>query len=351
MVPFAGYSMPIQFPLGILQEHRHTRDKVGLFDVSHMGQIVLKGTAAARYLEKLVCSDIQCLHEGCIRYTALTNQNGGIIDDLMVSRLENSLVLIVNAARKEVDYHHIQKNIGDNVDLTYLKNRALIALQGPLTSKVLKRFSNKAATMDFMTISKLKLDGVNCIITRSGYTGEDGYEISIPGDLAEDITKLFLEQEEVQPCGLGARDSLRLEAGFCLYGTDIDENTTPIEANLSWIIGKTRQDDKLFPGAPTIIKQIVYGPTKRRVGILPVGRAPARAGTIVTDLKNNAIGKVTSGGFSPSLSAPIAMGYIKTKFTNPGSHVGLMIRGREVKAIVTPLPFIAHNYFNSKKGI
>jgi aminomethyltransferase len=352
MVPFAGYEMPVQYPLGILKEHLHTREKAGLFDVSHMGQAFLIGpdhdtTAAA--LEALVPADIANLKPGQQRYSQLLNDDGGIVDDLMVTRSQSadddgSLMLVVNASRKEIDYAHIAARLPDDVRLEPMPERALLALQGPSAKDVMAKLSDVAAGLPFMGASSGRIGEFDCHISRSGYTGEDGFEISVAAAKAEKLARLLLAQQGVQPIGLGARDSLRLEAGLCLYGHDIDETTSPIEAGLAWSIQKRRREQGGFPGAARIQEELANGPKRRRVGIKPDGRAPAREGTDILALLGDKLGVVTSGGFGPSVNGPVAMGYVKASYAEPGKPVNLMVRGKALSASVAPLPFVSHRY-------
>jgi aminomethyltransferase len=352
MVPFAGYEMPVQYPLGILKEHLHTRDKAGLFDVSHMGQALLVGpdhetTAAA--LEALVPADIANLNPGQQRYSQLLNDDGGIIDDLMVTRSQSadddgSLMLVVNASRKEVDYVHIAARLPDDVRLQPMPDRALLALQGPSAKAVMANLSDVAAGLPFMGVKSGKVGEFDCHVSRSGYTGEDGFEISVAATKAEKLARLLLAQDGVQPIGLGARDSLRLEAGLCLYGHDIDETTSPVEAGLVWSIQKRRRQEGGFPGAARIQDELANGAKRRRVGIKPDGRAPAREGTEILALLGDKLGVVTSGGFGPSANGPVAMGYVKASYGEPGKPVNLMVRGRALSASVAQLPFVPHRY-------
>jgi aminomethyltransferase len=352
MVPFAGYEMPVQYPLGILKEHLHTREKAGLFDVSHMGQAFLIGpdhdtTAAA--LEALVPADIANLKPGQQRYSQLLNDDGGIVDDLMVTRSQSadddgSLMLVVNASRKEIDYAHIAARLPDDVRLEPMPERALLALQGPSAKDVMAKLSDVAAGLPFMGASSGRIGEFDCHISRSGYTGEDGFEISVAAAKAEKLARLLLAQQGVQPIGLGARDSLRLEAGLCLYGHDIDETTSPIEAGLAWSIQKRRREQGGFPGAARIQDELANGPKRRRVGIKPDGRAPAREGTDILALLGDKLGVVTSGGFGPSVNGPVAMGYVKASYAEPGKPVNLMVRGKALSASVAPLPFVSHRY-------
>ncbi|NQV99147.1 MAG: glycine cleavage system aminomethyltransferase GcvT [Rhodospirillales bacterium] len=345
MVGFAGYAMPVSYPLGVLKEHEHTRQAASVFDVSHMGQLMIRGDDVIGAIEKLVPGDIAGLASHGTRYTLLTNDQGGIRDDLMVSRLGDALYVVVNAACKAQDLAYLRASIGNQVEIEELTDRALLALQGPQAAEVLTRFSPAVQHMNFMSVAEIHFHGTACLVTRSGYTGEDGYEISIPADEAEDFAQLLLGEPEVTFAGLGARDSLRLEAGLCLHGNDIDETTTPVEASLTWVIGKSRRARGGFPGAPIILDQITNKPARKRVGILPEGRAPARAGTEITDMDGTPIGVVTSGGFGPTVGGPVAMGYVKTAFFSPDTPVQLMVRGKALPAKVARLPFTPHRYY------
>ncbi|MCP5366508.1 MAG: glycine cleavage system aminomethyltransferase GcvT [Hyphomicrobiales bacterium] len=343
MVPFAGYAMPVQYE-GIMAEHLHTRAAAGLFDVSHMGQALLTGADPAAAMETLVPGDIAGLAPGHTRYTLLTNDAGGIRDDLMVTRREGDLFLVVNAACKEADFAHIAGALAGRAELRPL-DRALLALQGPAAAAVMARLAPALAQAAFMSFAEVELLGIPCFVTRSGYTGEDGYEISVPPDRAEDLARHLLDQDEVAPVGLGARDSLRLEAGLCLYGSDIDTTTTPIEAGLTWTIGQRRRAEGGFPGAEVILGQIAAGVARRRVGLRPDGRAPARAHTPVTDGAGTVIGEVTSGGFGPSVGGPVAMGYVATAQAKAGTPVAFQVRGKHLPGQVVKLPFTTHRYF------
>lgn len=349
MVPFAGYDMPVQYPAGVLAEHLHTRDAAGLFDVSHMGQAFLKGpdhAAVSDAIEALVPGDIRDLAPGAIRYTLLLNEKGGILDDLMVTRTarDGVLFLVVNAACKDADFAHIEKHLPAGVTLQRLPERALIALQGPKAADVFARFAPDAAAQAFMTGVDMNVAGIPCMVSRSGYTGEDGYEISVPEAEAVALTKKLLAEAEVKPIGLGARDSLRLEAGLCLYGHDIDETTTPVEGALIWTIAKRRREEANFPGAKIILDQIANGATRKRVGLLPEGKAPAREGTEITDASGRIIGKVTSGGYGPSLGGPIAMGYVDAASATVDTAVELMVRGKGRPAKVASMPFVKKRF-------
>jgi aminomethyltransferase len=345
MVPFAGYEMPVQYPTGIIAEHLHTRAHAGLFDVSHMGQIRVHGAEAALALEALVPGDLQGLMPRQMRYTLLLNDKGGILDDLMATRLEDGLMLVVNAACKDADLAHLQSQLGRAVTIEPHFERALLALQGPAAAAVLKRFAPGVERMPFMTSAELSIAGTPCSVTRSGYTGEDGFEISVAAEQAAAIAERLLGEPEVMPIGLGARDTLRLEAGLCLYGHDIDETTTPIESGLAWTIGKRRRAEGGFPGAAIILRQLAEGVARKRVGIRPDGRAPAREGTVITDPAGNRVGTVTSGGFGPSVGAPIAMGYVDATHSANGSALSLIIRDVPRPAHVARLPFVPTRYY------
>jgi aminomethyltransferase len=345
MVGFAGYEMPVQYPAGIIAEHLHTRAQAGLFDVSHMGQIRLRGAGAAHALEALVPGDIEALAPQRLRYTLLLNERGGILDDLMVTRLEDGLSLVVNAARKDADLAHLQARLGRAVVIEPQFERALLALQGPAAAAVLVRFAPGIDRIAFMSAAEIGLGGVPCFVTRSGYTGEDGYELSIAPDHAVTVAERLLAEPEVAPIGLGARDTLRLEAGLCLYGHDIDETTTPIEAGLAWTIGKRRRTERWFPGADRILRELADGPRRRRVGLRPDGRAPAREGTAVTDAAGRQIGTVTSGGFGPSVGGPVAMGYVDAGHTDTGTNLSLIVRDVPRPAQVAAMPFVTTRYY------
>lgn len=350
MVPFAGYEMPVQYPAGIIAEHTHTRTAAGLFDVSHMGQAVLLGDDPAAAFERLVPGDITGLAPGAMRYSLLLNAAGGIIDDLMVTRpgepgTEDQLYLVVNAAGKDADFAHINEQLQGTATLQRARDHALLALQGPQAASVMARFAPASGDLKFMNAAAMKVDGVDCYVSRSGYTGEDGFEISLPADAAEGFARRLLDEPEVEPVGLGARDSLRLEAGLCLYGHDIDDATTPIEASLAWTIAKRRRESGGFPGAETILGQISNGASRRRVGLLPDGRAPVREGATINDSDGTEIGRVTSGGHSPILGRPIAMGYVDTDFAGPGTKVHVSLRGNSLDTIVTALPFMEAHYY------
>jgi aminomethyltransferase len=347
MVPFAGYSMPVQYKAGILEEHRHTRAAAGLFDVSHMGQAYLQGADAAAALETLVPGDIAGLAPGQMRYTLLLDENAGIIDDLMATRPDEGsglVFLVVNAACKEGDFAHIAARLGGRARLFPLEDRGLLALQGPKAEAVLERLAPGIGQLGFMHARRARVDGIDCFLSRSGYTGEDGFEISVPADAAEALARRLLAEPEVAPIGLGARDSLRLEAGLCLWGHDIDRTTTPVEAQLAWAIGRRRRAEGGFPGHAVVMRQLGHGPPRRRVGLIPDGRAPAREGTLIADAAGRTIGRVTSGGFGPTLGGPLAMGYVEAAHAAAGTPVALVVRGKPLPARVAPMPFVPHGY-------
>jgi aminomethyltransferase len=346
MVPFAGYEMPVQYPTGILAEHLHTRSQAGLFDVSHMGQIRLAGTDCVAALERLVPGDLEALAPQRMRYTLFLNEAGGILDDLMATRFPDGLFLVVNAARKEADLAHLHDRLGASASVEPLADRALLALQGPAAATVLSRFIGGIARLRFMSAAEVTIGGLQCIVTRSGYTGEDGFEISMPASEAEGFARRLTAEPEVLPIGLGARDSLRLEAGLCLYGHDIDETTTPIEADLAWTIGKRRRAEGGFPGAATILRQLAEGTRRKRVGIRTDGRAPAREETEIVDDAGNRLGKVTSGGFGPSVGRPVAMGYVDSAaHAQEDAALHLLVRGAPRPARVVRLPFVPTRYY------
>ena len=346
MVPFAGYEMPVQYATGILKEHLHTRAEAGLFDVSHMGQGFLSGTDPARALERLTPADLAGLKEGMQRYGLLLNGAGTIKDDFMTTRLEGepALYLVVNAGTKESDFDYIAERLAGIASLECRPDRALLALQGPKAASVLERHSPGIGALTFMKVCRVKVADAPAIVSRSGYTGEDGFEISLEGNDAVRVAEALLAEPEVLPIGLGARDSLRLEAGFCLYGHDIDESTDPVEADLVWSIGKRRKLAKDFPAAEKIMDRVFNGVARKRVGIRPEGRAPAREGTEIADKTGRVVGRVTSGGFGPTLNAPIAMGYVETAFAADGTALDLIVRGKPMPARVAPMPFVSHRY-------
>jgi aminomethyltransferase len=353
MAPFAGYDMPIHYPAGVLAEHLHTRKAAGLFDVSHMGQALIEGAdhaAVAGFLESLCPADLLNLAPGRQRYTQLLNENGGIVDDLMVTRppgADGALRLIVNAARKAVDFALMRQRTFSGVRLTPLPQAALIALQGPLAAATLARLAagEGLETMAFMSARPARIAGFETFVSRSGYTGEDGYEISLASAQAESFARILLSQPDVAPIGLGARDSLRLEAGLCLYGHELDETVDPVEAALAWSIQKRRRLEGGFPGARRIQAALANGPDRQRVGVRPDGRAPARDGAEIVSADGAPIGVVTSGGFGPSVGAPIAMGYVARAYATVGTPISLMVRGKPLSARVVAPPFHPHAYY------
>jgi len=355
MVPFAGYDMPVQYATGVLREHLHTRSNAGLFDVSHMGQIALHAKSgkvedAALALERLVPQDILGVVAGRQRYAQFTNEAGGILDDLMVANFDSHLFLVVNAACKALDEAHLRANLSDTCVIEPLGNRALIALQGPKAESVLARLCADVQAMRFMDAGPRRVGGIDCFVSRSGYTGEDGFEISVPAEQAEALATALLGSSDVLPIGLGARDSLRLEAGLCLYGHDIDTTTTPVEGALEWSIQKSRRNGGAraggFPGADKILAQLGKGAPRRRVGLKPEGRAPVREGAplFADATSSEQIGAVTSGGFGPSINAPIAMGYLPSSHTASGGLVFAELRGQRLPLRVAPMPFVPNTY-------
>lgn len=343
MVPFAGYSMPVQYPTGIIAEHQWTRENAGLFDVSHMGQVTLTGADIDKALERLVPGDIVSLGVGKLRYTQLLDETGGILDDLMVTRREGALFLVVNAGNKAADIAHLKQHLGDSA-VTYHGDRALLALQGPKAAEVLGRLAPEATKLGFMTAATMRIGTIDAWVSRSGYTGEDGFEISVAGSDGIPLATMLLADPAVKPIGLGARDSLRLEAGLPLHGHDIDTTTSPIEAGLAFSIAKRRRVEGGFPGAARIQRELKEGPARKLVGLKPEGRAPVREGTEIRDASGRVVGKVTSGGFGPTAGGPIALGYVETALAAPDTRLTLEVRGKPVGAVVTKLPFVAKRY-------
>ena len=353
LTEFAGYEMPVQYGLGILGEHQHTRKKAGLFDVSHMGQVILSGQSyeeTALALEKVLPMDVLGLEIGRQRYGFLTNDDGGILDDLMFSNRGDHIFVVLNAACKDSDIKYLRSLLEPNISIKEIESRALIALQGPASEAVLGKYHPQIKNMKFMDVETLPIDGSECWISRSGYTGEDGFEISIPAEAAEPITRSILSNQNVEFIGLGARDSLRLEAGLCLYGHDIDQATTPVEASLTWAIQKARRSNGSrasgFIGSEIILKQLAGGTNKKRVGFLPQTRAPMREGVEIfgTETSKDAIGKITSGGYGPTVGYPIAMGYINSEYANSEDDLFGELRGKRVPVKVSNLPFVPLNF-------
>lgn len=355
MVPFAGYDMPVQYAAGVLKEHLQTRVSAGLFDVSHMGQVIVRARSgrnedAALALENLVPVDVLGLKEGRQRYALFTNDEGGILDDLMIVNLGDHFYVVVNAACKHEDLAHMQEKLGETCEVTPRFERGLLALQGPKAEAALARLAPEVADMKFMDARTLTLLGAECIVSRTGYSGEDGFEISVPAEKTVELAEALLAMEEVQPIGLGARDSLRLEAGLCLYGSDIDTATTPVEAGLEWAIQKVRRKDGAraggFPGTDVILAQLEGGASRRRVGLKPEGKAPVRGHSkLYADAEGKTeIGEVTSGGFGPSAEGPVAMGYVPTAYAAPGTALFAEVRGKYLPVSVVALPFVTPTY-------
>jgi aminomethyltransferase len=348
MVPFAGYDMPVNYPGGIIAEHKHCRESAALFDVSHMGQLRLVGDDAARALETLVPVDVVDLAVGKQRYALFTSSSGGILDDLMITRREKDLFVIVNAACKEADTRHLVTHIGHRCNVQALPERALLALQGPKAVNALRRLQPDLARLTFMTGMETHIAGADCFVTRSGYTGEDGFEISVPAEQAVSLARALLAQAEVKPAGLGARDTLRLEAGLCLYGHDINETTTPVEAGLTWAIQKVRRAGGAraggYPGAGVIEGQLAHGASIKRAGLLGLERVPVREGATIVDAHGHKLGHVTSGTLSPTVNQPIAMAYLAANHALPHHEVYAEVRGKRQPMRVSPMPFTPHRY-------
>lgn len=351
MVPFAGYAMPVQYPAGLMAEHHHTRSAAGLFDVSHMGQLCLVGSDAAAALESLIPVDVIDLPAGKQRYGLLLNEDGGIIDDLMFFNRGEDIFIIVNGACKAGDIAHIQQKIGTRCEVIPMPDMALLALQGPQAVTALSRLVPGVEKLVFMTGGRFTVAGCDCFLTRSGYTGEDGFEISVPAAQADTLARALLAQPEVKPVGLGARNSLRLEAGLCLYGNDIDTTTTPVEASLNWAIQKVRRAGGAraggFPGANKVLAQLADPAvlTRKRVGLVALERIPVRDHTPLQDMNGSPIGEVTSGLLGPSIDKPVAMGYIKPEFAAIGTRVNAIVRGKPVPMEVSAMPFVPNRYF------
>ncbi|MBW8318530.1 MAG: glycine cleavage system aminomethyltransferase GcvT [Arenimonas sp.] len=355
MVPFAGYDMPVQYPAGVMKEHLYTRAKCGLFDVSHMGQVEIRAKSgtyedAALALETLVPVDILGLKEGRQRYGFFTDENGCILDDLMFANRGDHLLVVVNAGCKQADIAHMRKHISDRVDITYLEERALLALQGPKAEKVLTELWAGLYAMKFMDVREVALHDIPAIVSRSGYSGEDGFEISVPANKAEELARILLDHPDCEPIGLGARDSLRLEAGLCLYGNDIDTTTSPIEAGLEWAIQKVRRTGGAraggFPGADRILSELENGTGRRRVGLKPEGKAPVRGhAKLYADAEGKMeLGEVTSGGFGPSVEGPVAMGYVSSSHAESGTQIYAEVRGKYLPITVAAMPFVTPTY-------
>ncbi len=349
LVPFAGYAMPVSFPLGIIKEHQHTRKQAGLFDVSHMGQLVISGEGVAKALETLVPVDLEALEINQQSYALLTNENGGVIDDLMITRLEeNKFFLVINAACKDKDISHLHANL-EGVDIQVLEDQALLALQGPSAKDVMARYIDGHENLGFMRGMQTEIAGVECYINRAGYTGEDVYEISVSNSAAEKLARLLLAQNEVESIGLGARDSLRLESGLCLYGHELNEEITPVEAGLIWSISKSRRQagakEGGFPGAEKILEQIQTGASIKRVGLKVAGRVSAREGAELVSADGVRIGEVSSGGFGPTTGSPIAIAYVEKDFSEAGTELQAVVRNKKLDAVVCKLPFVPQTYY------
>ena len=349
MVPFAGYQMPVQYPLGIIKEHLHTRSQAGLFDVSHMGQVIVSGAGTTAALEKLVPVDLAALPHFKQSYALFTNAQGGVEDDLMITRWgDEEYLLVVNAACKDQDIAYLKAQM-PNSRIEPLADRGLIALQGPAAKDVMATLAPEANQLIFMTGCWVNIAGADCHITRSGYTGEDGFEISIANDQLEEVTRLLLANDSVEAIGLGARDALRLEAGLCLYGHDINQQTTPVEASLNWSISPSRRlggaKQGGFPGADIILPQFEQKPSKKRVGLLVDGRSPIREGVELISDQGDLIGAVTSGGFGASAAVPVAMGYVNSEYSQVGTHIQALLRGKPVKVTISKLPFVVQSYY------
>ncbi|MBV6633005.1 MAG: glycine cleavage system aminomethyltransferase GcvT [Alphaproteobacteria bacterium] len=356
MVPFAGWSMPVQYPAGIMTEHRQVRESAGLFDVSHMGQVMLRaadGESLSKALERLVPGDVLNLKPGRIRYSVLLNEQGGAIDDLMITRDPDepeALFLVINAARVDADLPYLRAQL-DGVTIEPLTDRALLAVQGPKAAACLSRFAPSLETAPFMSMQRVEIEGIPVWASRCGYTGEDGFELSVANDQAVALMDLLLAQDEVEPIGLGARDSLRLEAGLCLYGHDMDESTSPVEANVAFAISKRRREEGGFLGSDRILAELADGPKRQRVGIQPEGRAPVREGALIKHAETGEeIGVVTSGGFGPTVERPVAMGIVSAGSTEPGTKLTLVQRGREMPAAVAPMPFVPARFYRGPKS-
>jgi aminomethyltransferase len=353
MVAFAGYAMPLQYRDGIIAEHTHTRMHAGLFDVSHMGQIRVSGNAAARVLEALIPSDVVALPPGRQCYSFFTNDTGGVLDDLIIANTGDGFLLIVNAARKAKDLEHLQAHLPRAAcSVEPLERRALLALQGPSAARVAGAIAPELPALPFMSTARATVGGIRCEVSRSGYTGEDGFEISVAAADAVSLARMLLSHPEVAPAGLGARDSLRLEAGLCLYGQDLDASTTPVEAGLAWTLPRARRTGGEraggYPGADVIARQLAHGVARQRVGLEPDSRVPVRAGSELSDEDGRVVGAVTSGGFGPTVGRPIAMGYVQTPHGEAGSRLTATVRGKPISVRVTRLPFVARRYHRGR---
>lgn len=351
LVTFAGYQMPVQYSKGIKYEHQHTRTQAGLFDISHMGQIRVYAKDAVTELERLVPSDLQNLQLNQQRYTVLTNQEGGIIDDLMISRMPDHLSLVVNASCKAKDFDYLTDELLPECRIEMLADQALLALQGPEAVTILASFVPDINQLAFMQVGKFRINDIYCLISRCGYTGEDGFEIAVASADVETLVRILLDNDTVELVGLGARDSLRLEAGLCLYGHDIDETTTPVEAGLDWVIARKYRDGDantaVFPGAEKILAQLREGTQTIRMGFRPEGKIPVREGTKIINDTDEQVGRITSGGYGQTIGGPVAMGYVLTQYAAVGTKLSVVIRDRRHTLYVTALPFVGHNYYKN----
>lgn len=341
MVPFSGYLLPVQYGKGTLHEHLHCRNHAGFFDISHMGQCLILGNDAVAGLEKLIPSNISGLKVGEQKYTILTNNNGGIMDDIVITRIESGLMIIVNAACKDKDFKYLYSHLSGLCCFNELNGQALFALQGPAAASVMKKFSEQAAKLSFMHACGTYINDIKCNVSRSGYTGEDGFEVLVDNYYAEQLARLLLAEDGVEPIGLAARDTLRLEAGLCLYGHEISESITPVEAGLQWLFKRSHNQ---FPGADIILAQLQQGPEKIRAGLLVNSKMPVRQGSVIYNSEDVAVGYVTSGSFSPSLGQPIAMALLDRNFANVGNTLYAKVRDHHIPVTVTPLPFVPHRY-------
>jgi aminomethyltransferase len=341
MVPFSGFLLPVQYGKGTLHEHQHCRNHAGFFDISHMGQCLVLGDDAVYGLEKLIPGNITGLKIGEQKYTVLTNNDGGVMDDIVITRIESGLMIIVNAACKDKDFKYLYNHLSGLCCFNELSGQSLFALQGPAAASVMEKFSGQAAKLSFMHACGTYINGIKCNISRSGYTGEDGFEILVGNHYAEQLARLLLAEEEVEPIGLGARDTLRLEAGLCLYGHELSESITPVEAGLGWLFKRSHNQ---FPGADIIQAQLQQGPERIRAGLLVNSKMPVREGSVIYSNEDIAIGYVTSGSFSPSLGQPIAMAMLDRNFANLGNNLYAKVRDHHIPVTVTPMPFVPHRY-------
>jgi aminomethyltransferase len=348
MAPFAGYLMPMQYGKGTLHEHLHCRSHAGFFDISHMGQCLILGDEAVHEIGQLIVSDIAGLKAGEQKYTVLTNSDGGIIDDIVITRIDSGLMIIVNAASKDKVFKYFYSHLSGRCCFNELTGQSLFALQGPAAAAVMKNFSAQVAELSFMQACGAYIDGIKCNVSRNGYTGEDGFEILVGNHYAEQVARLLLDEDEVEPIGLAARNTLRLEAGLCLYGHEIDESITPVEAGLHWLLKKNHDQ---FPGADKILAQLQYGAEKIRVGLLVDSKIPVREGSIICNSEGIGVGYVTSGSFSPSLGYPVAMALLDPYTVDLGNPLYAQVRDHRIEVAVTPLPFVPHRYYRKNGDV